>query len=115
MNTHTFKSNATGVIASFGTTAHHAIGIYREAGERFAGVVDHRWKAALKESSPQLSAETRKNAAHAKHVFGGYYAKGLALSANGAEIAVDTLVGAAITAVERAAALKQGYAQKTTA
>ena len=115
MNTKTFKTTATGAIASFGTNAHHAIGLYREAGERFAGVVDQRWKAAWKESSPKLSAETRKNAMHAKQVFGGYYAKGLALSADSAEVAVDTVVGAAIAAVDRATSLKQAYAQKASA
>ncbi|MRD49717.1 hypothetical protein [Caenimonas koreensis] len=113
MQTQSFQSTATTFIASFGNNAHSAISMYRDAGERIAGIVDQRWKAALKESSPHLSAETKKNAAHAKHVIGGYYARGLALSADGAKVAVDTVVGAAIAAVERAASLKQAYEQKT--
>ncbi|MBC7602536.1 MAG: hypothetical protein H7255_07750 [Ramlibacter sp.] len=113
MHTDSFKTTASSFIASFGESAHNAIGIYRESGERLAGVVDQRWKAALKQSSPHLSAETKKNAAHAKHVVGGYYAKGLTLSADGAKVAVDTLVSAATSAVERAAALKQAYEHKT--
>ncbi|NPC56297.1 hypothetical protein [Caenimonas soli] len=101
-----FSANATDLIANFGNAAHHAIGVYREGGERLAGTLEQRWKAALKETSPKLTPETRKNAARAQEAFSGYYARGLALSADGAEVVIDTLVGAAVTAIERAAAFK---------
>ena len=113
MNTKSFTKTATGVVATIGSTAHTAIGMYREGGERLLGTMDQRWKKAFKESSPQLSAETRKNAQHAHDVFQGYYAKGLAMSADGAEVVVDTVVGALIAGVERAATFKHAYAQKT--
>jgi hypothetical protein len=75
--------------------------------------MEQRWKAALKQTAPKLTPETRKNAAHAQQVFSGYYAKGLALSADGAEVVVDTLVGAAIAAVERIAAFNAATGAKS--
>src|SRR5688572_2336230 len=95
MTTQNIAATATTLIANFGNAAHNAIGLYREGGERLAGTLEQRWKAALKETAPKLTPETRKNAAHAQQVFSGYYARGLALSADGAEVVVDTLVGAA--------------------
>ena len=109
MNTN-FSTVATQLIDGFDQAAHQAIGLYRDGGERIATAAKQRWDAALKESSPQLSAETRKNAVHAQKVIGGYYTKGIDLAASGAEVAVDTLVQAARTAVQRAASWQQGRA-----
>jgi len=106
MNTN-FSTVATQLIDGFDQTAHQVIGLYRDGGERIAAAAKQRWDAALKESSPQLSAETRKNATHAQKVIGGYYVKGIDLAASGAEVAVDTLVQAARTAVQRAATWQQ--------
>lgn len=105
MNTQHFSKTAVNAIEAFGTTAHSAIEAYREGGERLGQLAGQRWNQAFKKASPQLSAETRKNAAHARKVFAGYYTRGVQLSASGAEVAVDTVVQAAATAVERAAAL----------
>jgi hypothetical protein len=107
MDANTFSTTATNLLANFGNVAHQVIGAYREGGERLGDTLEQRWKAALKESSPQLTAETRRNAARAQQAFGTYYAKGLALSADGAEVVVDTLVGAAVAGLERAAAFAQ--------
>jgi len=111
MNTKTV--NPKDLIAGFGNGAHRVIGLYREGGERLADAMDQRWKAALRQSAPELTPETRKNAQHAHEVFSGYYAKGLAMSADGAQVVVDTLVGAAIAAVERVSALGAAAARKT--
>ena len=111
MDTSTFSAAATGILANFGNTAHHLIGVFREGGERLAATLEQRWTAALKESSPQLTAETRRNAARAQHAFSASYAKGLAFTADGAEVVIDTLVGAAVAAVERAAAFQQARTQ----
>jgi hypothetical protein len=110
MNTKTV--NPKDLIAGFGNGAHHVIGLYREGGERLADAMDQRWKAAFKQSAPKLTPETRKNAQHAHQVFSGYYTKGLAMSADGAQVVVDTLVGAAIAAVERMTALNAATARK---
>lgn len=112
MNTNNFSTTATTLVANFGNAAHQFIGMYREGGERLADTLEQRWKAALKESSPKLTPETRKNAARAQQAFATVYAKGLALSADGAQVVIDTLVGAAVTGVEHAAAFQQSHAQK---
>ena len=113
MKTSDFSTNATTLIGSFGNAAHQAIGAYREGGERLAAALDQRWKAAMKESGPKLTAETRRNANHAHQVFNGYFAKSVAVSADGAKVVVDTLVGAAVAGVERAAAFKQSRTRTT--
>jgi len=105
MNTNAFSATATDMVAKLGNTAHDIIGAYREGGERLAGTLEQRWKSALKQTSPKLTAETRRNAARAQQAFSTYYAKGLNLSADGAVVVVDTLVGATVAAIERAAEL----------
>lgn len=106
MDTNAFSA-ATRLIAGAGNTAHVLIGSYRQRGELLATSLEQRWKAALRQASPQLTAETRKNAARAQRAFSASYARGLALTAGGAEVVVDTLVGAAVAAVQRAAAFQQ--------
>jgi hypothetical protein len=112
MDTRNFTTTATTLIANFGQAAHQAIGIYREGGERLAQGVSQRWQTAFREASPQLTPETRKNAKHAKEVAGRYYARGLALSADGAEVVIDTFVGAAIAGIERVGAFAHQATQK---
>ena len=113
MDANTFSTTATNMLATFGDTAHQVIGAYREGGERLAATLEQRWNSALKEASPQLTAETRRNAARAQRAFSASYAKGLAFTADGASVVVDTLVGAAVAAVERAAAFQQSRTQHT--
>lgn len=102
MNTAQLTQAAETLIAGFDTTAHQLIGLYRDGSDKLGQAARQRWDSAWKESSPQLSAETRRNAQHARKVFAGYYTRGVALSAAGAEIAVATLVLAARTGVQRA-------------
>jgi hypothetical protein len=111
--TTTLSAGATRLIESFGTHAHQAISAYRSGGERLADNLELRWKRALKASSPRLTPEVRKNAAHAQKVFSGCYARGLARSADGVAQVVDTLVGAAQAATERAATLAQAGLRTT--
>ena len=107
MDKQALGSTARQWIAGFDSNAHRAIAAWREGGERLGGLARERWDAAFAEAKPKLSAETRRNASHARDVFAGVYAKGVVLSASGAEAAVDTLVEAARAAVDRAAARRQ--------
>ena len=104
MDKHEFTTAATAALGRFGGAAHEAIDLYREGGERLAALAGERWNAAFEKAKPQLSAETRRNATNARKVFARCYDRALALSADGAGIAVDTVVGAAIAGVERVAA-----------
>ena len=101
MDKQEFTAAAKAAITRFGTGAHKAIDLYREGGERLASLAGERWDLAFEKSKRELDAETRKNAKHARDVFAGYYERGLALSVDGAGIAVDTIVGAWIAGIER--------------
>lgn len=110
MTTAAFTDTATQFLEAFGATAHGAIDAYRAGGDRLGELASSRWDTAFEQARPQLSAETRRNAANARKVFGRYYRQGLQLSASGAEVAVDTLVQAAGAALERAQAFHQARA-----
>jgi hypothetical protein len=110
MDKQDFTAAATSAFTRFGTTAHKAIDLYREGGERLAALAGERWDSAYAQAKAQLDAETRKNAKHARDVFAGYYERGLALSADGAGIVVDTFVGAWISGIERVGTYKHAKA-----
>lgn len=107
MNNQDFTTTATHLIDAFGTAAHSAIGAWRAGGERLGEFSAQRWDRAFQQARPNLSAETRRNAANARKVFGRYYTRGLQLSTSGADVAVDTVVQAAAATLERAAALRE--------
>jgi hypothetical protein len=94
---------ATTALGQFGGAAHRAIGYWREGGERIASIANERWDLAFEEARPQLDAQTRRNATHFKHTVATWWNRAFALSADGATVAVDTFVGAAIAGVERVA------------
>jgi ABC-type hemin transport system substrate-binding protein len=104
MNAPRFATTATQFVEAFGTTAHSAIDACREGGDRLGELAAERWDRAFKEASPRLKPETRRNATNARKVFARYYQRGLEASTTGAGTVVDTLVEAAGTAIERAAA-----------
>ena len=110
MNTAHISAVAGQFIDTFDNGAHQVIDAWREGGERIAAAVGERWDSAFEQSKPQLTAETRRNATHAKKVFAGYYHKGVELSASGAEVAVNTVVQVARVAVDRAATWQQSRA-----
>lgn len=101
---------ATQLIDGFDAGAHQIIEACREGSDRLGAVARERWDVAFKASKAQLSAETRRNATHARDVFAGYYGKAVDMGTTGAEVAVETLVQAARTAVERATAWHQARA-----
>jgi hypothetical protein len=102
--THTaFTTNASRIIETAGSTAHSAIGAWRDGGERMAELAATQWDKSFRQASPRLSPETRRNAGRAQKAFGRAYRRGLQLSTAGAVVAVDAAVRAAGTAVERAA------------
>jgi len=103
MDTTRFTATAAQLVDAFGATAHTAIGACRAGGERLGELAARRWDRAFREASPQLSAQTRRNAAHARRVFARYWREGLQRSTDGADAAVDAVVQAAGQALRRAA------------
>jgi hypothetical protein len=97
----TYRATAQQWIAGFDQAAHRAIAGWRTGAGRLGEFAGQRWDSAFAESSPKLSAETRRNATHLRKVVAGYYASGVDLSAGGAERAVSTLVEAAQAAAGR--------------
>jgi hypothetical protein len=104
MDKQALGSTARQWITGFDGNARRAIDAWREGGDRLGGIARERWDSAFAQAQPQLSADTRRDAAHARDVFAGLYAKGIVLSASGAQAAVQALVEAARAAVDRAAA-----------
>ena len=98
-----FTTATTTALGQFGNAAHQAIEFWREGAERIATLANERWDLAFEEAKSQLDVETRKNAKHFQDVVGGYWSRAVTMSSDGATIAVDTLVGAAIAGVERVA------------
>lgn len=104
---------ANELIESYGNTVHNVIGAYRAGGERMVDFLEQRWEQALEQSRPQLTAEVAENASAAQKVFGGYYAKTLSFTTDGADSVLDQLVKLASTGVERAAANASLFEEKT--
>jgi hypothetical protein len=110
MNTETFAPTAEQWIHHFDAGAQRAIAAWRDGGEQLGTLARERWDSALASSRKQLSKETQRNAERTREAVAGFYAKGLELSAAGAETAVTTLVDAARVAVTRAEAWRAARA-----
>ena len=106
MNDNRITAAAAQFVEAFASTAHDALTPCVAAGERLAGFAAERWDHAFEQASPRLSAETRRNAANARQVFARCYRQGLERSGEGAARAVDAMVKAAGSAIERAEAFR---------
>lgn len=105
MNTQELTKVATGLITAFGSGAHRLIDAWRDGGLRLNELATERWNAAMAESAPQLSAETQRNAEHAREVLAAYWQRGIAVSADGATVVVDSLVDMGLHLTRRASDL----------
>ncbi len=103
----------TELIATSGKTASNVIKAYRAGGELMADMLNQRWNRAMRQSRPELSAETAKNAAAARSAFTTYYTRGLDITSEGAQQVVKQIVRAAEAGVERAAANAALFEVKT--
>jgi len=106
MNDNRITATAAQFVEAFGSNAHGAIDTCIAGGERLGEFAAERWDRAFEQASPRLSAETRRNASHAREVFARYYRQGLERSGEGAARAVDVMVKAAGSAIERAEAFR---------
>jgi len=80
------------------------INAYRVGNERAVSYVDQSWTAAVAKTGTRLSTEVRTNAVAAQRKLSGYYAKGVTLTSNGADVAVNKAVEFAGKGIEQVAA-----------
>jgi hypothetical protein len=113
MSSKNLSSVATAVIESYGNTAINMINAYRVGGERVIGFVDQRFEAAVNTGAARLSEELRTNLIDTEKRISGYYAKGLQIGSERAEIAVSTAVEMANKGVDRIAANAERFDQAT--
>ena len=104
---------ATDLIETYGNTAKNVVSAYRVGNERVAGLVNQRWELALTKSAKSLSAEVRNNALAAQKKISGYYIKGITLSSDGADMAINRAVELAAKGVLQVAA-NAGKFEKAT-
>ena len=113
MSAKNLSTVASDLIESYGNTAKNMIDAYRAGGERVVSALEQRWNKALKQSRPELTSETAKNARAAQLAFSVYYTKGLNFTSSGAQQVVEQLVKVAEAGVERAAANAALFEEKT--
>ncbi len=101
------------LITAYGNTAKNIIHAYRVSGERTVDFMEQRWDCAVKESSPQLAAEVRQNALNVQKILGGCYAKGVAITTEGAESAVNKFVSFITEGVAQVASNASRFEKKT--
>jgi phytoene dehydrogenase-like protein len=113
MSAKNLSTVANELIATSGKTASNVIKAYRAGGELMVDMLNQRWNRAMRQSRPELSAETAKNAAAARSAFTSYYTQGLDVTAEGAQQVVKQIVKVAEAGVERAAANAALFEVKT--
>ena len=101
------------LIASYGNTAKNVIQAYRVGNARIASYVDRRWANAVERAGSQLSAEIRTNAVAAEKKVSAYYTKSVDLGTDGAELAVNKVLGLAGRGVEQVAANASRFEKAT--
>lgn len=113
MGTRHLATVTSDLIACYGNTARNIVNAYRAGNERVVGFMDQRWERALVKSGQQLSAEVRGNALSAQKKLSSLFVKGVAITAGGADTAIDTVVGLADKSVRRVAANASRFEQRT--
>ncbi len=101
------------LIASYGNTAKNVINAYRVGNERAVGYVDQSWATAVEKAGTRLSAEVRNNALAAQKRLSGYYAMGVSVTSDNAEIAVSKAIELAGKSVEQVAANASRFEKAT--
>ncbi len=104
---------ATDLIQTYGNTARNVINAYRAGGERLGDLFEQRYVRALKASSSELAPEVRENALATQKMVSAYYAKGIALTTEGAAAVVDNVVKYSGMGVKQVAANAGKFGEKT--
>lgn len=92
------------LVVSYGNTAKNVINAYRVGNERAVSFVDQSWTTAVAKAGTRLSTEVRSNAVAAQRKLSGYYAKGVTLTSDSADVAVAKAVEFAGKGIDQVAA-----------
>ena len=104
MSAKNLSTDTNELIESYGNTAKNVINAYRVGNERAVAYVDQSWANAVEKTGARLSAEVRGNALAAQKKFTGIYARGVALTTDSADMAVNKAVELAGKGVVQVAA-----------
>ena len=113
MSAQNLTAVTTDLIETYGNTAKNVINAYRVGNERALGYMDQRWESALTKAGRKLTAEVRGNALSAQKKLSGYYARGIALTTDGADTAVTKAVELAAKGVQQVAANAARFEKST--
>ncbi len=101
------------LITCYGNTAKNVINAYRVGNARAVGYVDQSWAAAVNKTGPRLSAEVRVNAMAAQKKVSGFYARGVEMTSDSADVAVNKAVELAGKGVVQVAANASRFEKAT--
>ena len=101
------------LIESYGNTAKNVVNAYRVGNERAVAYVDQSWATAVKNTGTRLSAEVRSNAVAAQKKVTGFYARGVEMTSDSADVAINKAVELAGKGVVQVAANASQF-QKAT-
>jgi hypothetical protein len=113
MSTKNLATVTNELIESYGNTAKNVISAYRVGNERAVGYVDQSWASAVKKTGTRLSAEVRGNAIAAQKKVTGLYTRGIVLSSDSADLAVNKAVELAGKGVVQVAANASRFEKAT--
>jgi hypothetical protein len=89
MAAQTLTSTTNTLIETYGNTAKNVVHAYRVGNARAARFVDQSWASAVAKTSGRLSDDLRQRAVDAQRKLSVNYVHAVALSADGAEIAIN--------------------------
>ncbi len=101
------------LIESYGNTAKNVINAYRVGNERAVVYMNKSWTTAIEKAGARLSADVRGNAMAAQKKVTGFYAKGVTLTSDGADVAVSKAVELAGQGVKQVAANASRFEKAT--
>jgi hypothetical protein len=113
MTSKSLATVTTELIECYGNTAKNVINAYRAGNTRAASYMDNSWATAVNKAGARLSAEARTNALSAQKKVSGYFVKGVALTSDTADMAVQKAVVQAGKGVAQVAANASRFEQST--
>ena len=104
MSTKNLTAVTNELIESYGNTAKNVINAYRVGNERAVDFVSKGWVTAVEKAGSNLSVELQDKAVSAQKSIASFYTKGVEVTSEGADTAVNKVVELAVKSLEQVAA-----------